>query len=116
MTQPGSWPSIDPGRMVHRITILKQTPGVDISGAVVTWSEFVTAWAAIDPVRGTDIIRSGQDTTQLYLTITMRWQAGILPSMRVRSNNGTYIIQAIQNPGERNVLLVLTCVALTANQ
>ena len=110
------WPSIDPGRMIHRVTLLQQTAGTDASGAIVRWTPFVTTWAAIDPVRGTDVIKAGQDTTQLYLTITIRWQSGVLPSMRVQGNNGTYIVQAIENPGERNILLVLNCVALSANQ
>lgn len=116
MTQPQRWPRIDPGRMVHKIAIQKQTTTTDISGTVVAWSDFVTCWAAIDPVRGMEVLRAGQDTTQLYLTVTIRWQSGIQPNMRVRSNNGTYIIQSIQNPGERNIMLVLNCLALGNSQ
>jgi SPP1 family predicted phage head-tail adaptor len=110
------WPQIDPGQMVHQVTILKQQQSSDISGTTTIWVPFVSTWAQIDPVRGTDVLRSGQATTQLFLTIKIRWQAGVLPSMRVQSLNGTYVIQAIENPGERNVILVLTCLGLGANQ
>lgn len=116
MTTPVTWPSINPGRMVHKITIQRQQTITDISGTVVEWVDFVSCWAAIDPVRGTEVLRAGQDTTQLYLTVVIRWQSGILPNMRVRSNNGTYIIQSIENPGERNVVLVLNCLALGSSQ
>jgi SPP1 family predicted phage head-tail adaptor len=112
------WPKIDPGEMVHQVTILQQTQGVDISGAVTVWTPFVTTWAAIDPVRGTDVLKSGQDTTNLYLTVKVRWQTGIQANMRLLRSDGvtTYIIQAIENVGERNVILVLFCLALGLNQ
>jgi head-tail adaptor len=110
------WPAIDPGRMVHRITILRQVASSDISGTTNVWSPLVTTWAAIDPVKGTDQIAGGQVTTQLLLTVTMYWQRGIASNMRVKTINSTYVIQSLENPGERNLLLVLNCVALKGNQ
>lgn len=111
-----TWPSIDPGEMVHRITILQQVRSSDISGTTVVWAPLLSTWAKIVPVKGTDVIKSGQITTQLFLTTTIFWQAGILPNMRVQSLHGTHEIQSIENPGERNILLVLNCLGLGANQ
>lgn len=111
-----SWPQIDPGKMVHQVTILQQQTVQDISGTSLQWVPFVQTWAQIDPVRGIDVVRSGQDTTKLFLTVKIRWQTGILPKMRVQSLNGTYVIQAIENPGERNIILVLLCLGLGANE
>jgi SPP1 family predicted phage head-tail adaptor len=112
-----SWPKVDPGKMVHQITFLQQVKGTNISGTVMTWAPWLTTWASIDPVRGIDMLKAGQDVTQVYLTIKIRWQTGILPNMRIQSDMGeTYIIQAIENPGERNVILVLTCLAMGLNQ
>jgi SPP1 family predicted phage head-tail adaptor len=110
------WPSIDQGKMVHQITLLQQKTVTDISGAVIQWVPFVTTWASIEPVRGSDVLRSGQATTQLFLTVTIRWQNGVQANMRVQSKHGTYVIQAIENPGERNVILILNCLALSLNQ
>lgn len=107
---------IDPGKMVHWVTILRQTTTTDISGTSIAWVEFVKTWAQIEPVRGAQVLKAGLDTTQLFLTVGIRWQAGILPNMRVQSNNGTYTIQSIENPGERNVILILNCIALNLNQ
>lgn len=111
-----TWPAVNPGEMVHWITILQQTQSEDESGTTTIYAPFVSTWAKIEPVRGTDVIKSGQTTTQLFLTVTIRWQTGILPNMRVRSNNGTYVVQSMENPGERNVLLKLNCLALGSNQ
>ncbi len=112
-----AWPQIDPGKMVHQVTILSQQPVSDISGTSIQWVPFVVTWAEIVPVRGIDVVRSGQDTTKLFLTIRIRWQTGILPKMRLQTVSGdNYIIQAIENPGERNIILVLTCLGLGANE
>lgn len=110
------WPAVNPGELVHWVTIQHQVQSSDISGTTVIWSPLVSTWAKIDPVRGSDVLRSGQATTQLFLAVTIRWQSGILPNQRVQAKNGTYVIQAIENPGERNILLVLNCLGLGANQ
>jgi SPP1 family predicted phage head-tail adaptor len=107
---------LDPGKMVHRISILQETTVSDISGTAAAWTPFVTTWAQIDPVRGIDVLKAGQDTTQLYLTVKIRWQTGIMANMRVQTLNGIYVIQAVENPGERSVILVLNCLALSQNQ
>jgi SPP1 family predicted phage head-tail adaptor len=111
------WPQIDPGKMVHRVTFLGQQKATDASGTVMDWVPVLeNVWAQIEPVKGIDMLKAGQDVTQLYLTVRVYWQTGILPNMRVLTHKGTYIIQAIENPGERNVILVLTCLALGLNQ
>lgn len=111
------WPQIDPGKLVHRITLLVEQEVIDITGSTTEWVPWLTTWAEIEPVRGTDVIRGGQQTTTLFLRVTIRWQAGILPDMRILTDtNQNYIIQSIENPGERNIILTLDCVALSHNQ
>lgn len=111
-----SWPMLDPGKMIHRVRILQQTTVTDISGTAAAWMPFIDTWAQIDPVRGIDVLKAGQDTTQLYSTVKIRWQTGILPNMRLQTLNGSFIIQAVENPGERNVILILNCIGLGLNQ
>lgn len=110
------WPSFDPGTLVHQVQLLRQQVGSGAAGANVSWVTFLTAYAAIEPMRGMDAIRAGQQVSQLTLTVTMRWQSGILPNMRVKSLNGTYLIQSIENIGERNIWLRMTCLGLGANE
>jgi len=115
------WPSIDIGRMRHPITIFAQGPAnpvtYDAAGPLMSPTVFAKALAAIEAVRGTDVIKSGQDTTQLFLTVGMWFQPGILPNMQVQSDNGsTYVIQSVENVLEMNVVLLLNCLGLGLNQ
>lgn len=113
------FPVINVGALRHAITIQAQGPGsppIDASGTVLAWNAFATAIAAIEAVRGTDVIRGGQTTTQLFLTVTMWWQSGILPNMRVLGDNGsTYLIQSVENVLEMSSVLVLNCIGIGAN-
>jgi SPP1 family predicted phage head-tail adaptor len=110
-----NWPTIDPGDLRNQISILQQTPSSDASGSTVTWGPFVTAWAKIDPVRGTDVLKSGQVTTQEFLVITMWYQPGILADMQVQAPNGLYVIQSVENLLEMDIVLRLNCLALGKN-
>lgn len=110
------WQEFDAGDLRHKIEIHQQVAGTDESGAVVTYEKWIETFASIKTTRASDFIKAGQDTAQLYLTITIRWQSGIDSSMRVKSRNGTYTIQAIENIDEMNTWLVLTCIAVGKNQ
>ena len=112
-----SWPKLDPGEAIHQITIMQPSTVQDVSGTAIAFIPFVVAWAKIEPVRGIDVLKSGQDTSQLFITITIFWQAGILPNMQVQTVDGsTYVIRTVENPGKRNVILVLNCLGLGQNQ
>jgi SPP1 family predicted phage head-tail adaptor len=108
---------LDPGEMIHWISILQETTVDDISGTSAVWAPFLSMWAKIDPVRGTDVLKAGQDTAQSFMTIKIRWQPGILANMRVQTLDGTFIIQGKpEDPGNRHVILVLNCIGLGVNQ
>jgi SPP1 family predicted phage head-tail adaptor len=110
------WPTLDSGEMRHQITILQQTKSSDASGNTVVMAPLYTGvWAKIEPVRGTDVIRSGQVTTQLFLTVSIWWQAGIMADMQVQTLNGLYVIQSVENLLEMDAVLKLNCVALGRN-
>lgn len=116
----GITPVPDVSQFIHAITLqeygLGSPPVYDDAGPVMSWNDFQSAMAAVVPVRGIDVIRGGQGTTQLFLTITMWWSPGILPNMRVVSDNGSkYVIQSIENILERNIVLVLNCLGLGPN-
>lgn len=112
------WPTVDPGNMRSRVAILRQTaPTTDISGTVEGgWETFLTTWARVEPLTGKESVRNGQTTAQLQILVTILYQPGILSNMRVRSDNGTYLIQAIANPEELNYRLNLICLALGENE
>jgi SPP1 family predicted phage head-tail adaptor len=110
---PDPWPKLNAGEMIHRVTIQRMVPAVGRTGNTFNWTDWSTGvWAKIVPVRGTDVVKGGQDTTQLYVTISIWWMPGILASMRVVGNGKTYVIQSVENIQERNIVLVLNCLLL----
>jgi len=51
------------------------------------------------------------------VTITMFWQGGILPNMRIVADTGSvFVVQSIENLQELNVVLQLNCLGLGNNQ
>jgi hypothetical protein len=120
VTVSNGWPSLNVGALRHSITVQIQGLGspitYDAAGPKLAWNPFTTAMASVVPVRGTDVIKAGQVTTQLFVTVTMWWQPGILPNMQVLNDNGsTYVIQSVENILEMDVVLVLNCLGLAAN-
>jgi len=109
------WPSLDPGELRHQITILAPVAATDVSGSTVALVPLVTCYAKIDVVKGLDVIRSGQETTQLYLIVSMWWQAGIAANMQVQALNGLYLIESVENVLELDVVLKLNCLAIGKN-
>jgi|ERR1700733_11990146 len=122
----GLWPSINPGALRHIITRLNQVIGSDSSGANISYapaSPPVTAFAEIKILSGTDAIKAGQDVAQITAEVTIRgygnpqyvatWQ----PNQRIMIPNGnTFVIKAIRNIEERNILLVLVCIGIGLNE
>jgi len=116
----GGFPIIDIGKLRHLVTIQKQgpasPPNFDAAGPKSVWNPFTTAMAAIDIVSGTEVIRGGLTVTELYLIVTMYYQPGITPDMRVASDNGsTYLIRSVANVMEMNAVLELNCLGLQEN-
>lgn len=112
-------PWMDPAKLRHRVTFLKQLPSSDASGATVNWvagSPPDTCWAEIAPMRAEDVIKGGQDVSQVRITVTTRYKAGRVPNSRLQTPNGSiFLIEGIQNVLEMNQWLVLTCLGLGAN-
>lgn len=108
----------DPGERRHRIRILQPVTGSDASGSNVTYSELLQTWAKIVPTRATDVVRNGQQVSQAYLVINVRYRKEIQPNMQVQWVNSqtTYLIQGIENIEERNQELNLMCLAFGPNQ
>ena len=104
------------GDLCHSITILSATASSDASGNIATYTPFLTGVRAkIDPVRGVELIRSGQDVTQTFITVTIRYVPGITSQMQVQAYHGLYSIRSIENVLERNRVLKLLCLAIGNN-
>jgi len=105
------------GDLRHSINILAPTSYT--SGASGMVPVYTTAFsgvrAKLDPVRGIELIRSGQDVSQVFITVTIRYMPGITTQMQVQAYHGTYRIQSIENVLERNRVLKLMCIGVSLN-
>jgi SPP1 family predicted phage head-tail adaptor len=112
-------PVMDPGRLRHLITFLNPVTSIANAGAEVDWvasSPPETARAEIAPFRGIDVIKAGQDISQVMIMITLRYRSDVLANRRIQAPNGSqYVIRAVQNVLERNRWMELTCMALGSN-
>jgi SPP1 family predicted phage head-tail adaptor len=108
------WPTIDPGRMIHRITIVRQVNTTDVSGAKVDYETHVICWAEkFEGIVGLEQYRSGQYTSQKFPGFRIHYVPGVLDNMRVRMQSGEeYAIRYIENPRNQNIVLELNCIAL----
>ena len=111
-----SWPAINSGELRHRITFLRQTSVQDISGEGVAWlpdSPPFQVYAKIEPLSAAETIRNGQDIGQTMARVTVRYNAEIKDTLRfVSPNGGLWIIKAIQNLLEMDIVMVMTCSSL----
>ena len=90
--------------------------GSDISGAKINYTPFLTTWAEIQYVRGSDVLTGGQIVTQSFMTVRMGFRQGVASNMQVQTANGKYVIQSIENELEMNAVLILNCVAIAGPQ
>jgi hypothetical protein len=119
------FPSLNPGDLRHWIWFLEQSTsqptGADDCNNCdtgISWAKGnppLGAWAKIEAVRGTDLIRAGLDSTILYLTVTIWYQPGVSAQMHILSpTNCEYVINSVENVLLMNHILVLNCQAIGA--
>jgi SPP1 family predicted phage head-tail adaptor len=96
-------PYLDPARMNAQITFLEPVTGADASGTTVTaqvGNPPDTAWAEVLPVRGTDVIKAGQDVSKTYVTATVNYRPDNPRSAQDKfqdSRGFVYVIQSVQD-------------------
>ena len=109
------------GSLRHRIDILQRVPTLGMAGTATSLQPFLAnVPAAIEPASASDTIRSGQDVSEVNIPVTIDFYPGIRSNMVVRFNRAgsveQYYIKGIINPEERNVSLILMCLALGENE
>jgi len=100
-----------PGDLRHRITIQTRTATTDgAGGSTYAWATHVTAWASVMPIGARESMMHGGLGGSITHRIRMRYQAGILPSMRVSHRSRILKIEGVRNVDEENRWLELDCV------
>ena len=85
------------GRLRHRVSIRALQAAKDPTNGQVTktWSEFATVFAAVEPMSAKQFDGAEQNSSKVMTVVTIRWRAGILPSMRIHHGNRILEIQGV---------------------
>lgn len=98
-------------RLIHVVTLQEQEHEQDpATGAVsVTWADWlVDEPAEFVPVSGREFIQSAGKQAQVSARATIRWRAGVDPSMRLIFDGRAYNIQAVlPDPSARRWLTLM---------
>jgi SPP1 family predicted phage head-tail adaptor len=98
------------GNLRQRITIKTDTLTDDGSGGVTkTPSTHATAWAKVEPISSREAYQQGQLQGSISHRVTLRYQAGIRPKMRVEWGSRTFQIVGVRTETEEGRIVVLDC-------
>lgn len=102
------------GDLDNRITIQEKAPTTQnqYGEEVPSWSDVITVWAAIEPLKGREYLESKLAAAEVTTRIRMRYQPGvdITPAMRVSWSSRVFEIVDVINPKMANKELQLMCV------
>ena len=100
---------INPGRLKHRVTIMRyQKTEDDLGNAVHELSPFRKCWAEIRPVRGKEHLEYYKNVNDLMCKITIR-HTDVTEKDVILYNGRQFQINYITNPLEDNYYLELMC-------
>jgi SPP1 family predicted phage head-tail adaptor len=80
--------------------------GDEITGHTVVETD---VWAAVEPIRGRELVESGRDVTEGWALIRIRYQPGLDAIKRVQHGIDVYDVENVRNPNNSNRVLELTC-------
>lgn len=85
------------GRLRHRVSIraLRITKDPTTGQVTKAWQEFAKVFAAVEPMTGKQFDGAEQNSSRVMTTVTIRWRAGVLPSMRIHHGSRILEIQAV---------------------
>ncbi len=100
-------------RLRHRVTIERKTAGADAWGQLVeTWETVAIVPAEVWPLSGREFVAAQAEQAGVTTRITIRYQAGIEPAMRVTHDGRTYNIKAVLPDPTARRHLTLMCESL----
>ncbi|MFK7695401.1 phage head closure protein [Paenibacillus sp. HJGM_3] len=101
---------MEAGRLRHRITLEQFTTSPDGAGGVTeAWVAFETVWAAVEPLRGREMVEHQQIQSGVTHRVRRRYRSGINSKMRIKFGGRIFRIDSVINPDERNREMQLMC-------
>ena len=109
-------PSLRAGSMRDRVQIQSRTDSIDAGGQEQsTWTTIYTCWAEINQYVASNKEDLGVRVNSLQAKVTTRYNAVIIPTMRVLVNNtgDLYIIDQVADPDGIKFVMDLHCTKRT---
>lgn len=98
------------GDLRQRVTINSKTASQDSFGAEqITWVEFATVWAAVEPLTGREFMDARQITAEVTTRVRIRKLDGVIPEMQVVFGSKVYDVLAVLHVEERKREMQLMC-------
>ncbi len=92
----------------HRITFQTRTDTTDSQGGFTgSWSDLVTVWGRVEPVRSNAVNFAGRVQTQRTHTCVIRHRTDITTEMRMTFDSRTFQIKGTLRPDEKKFFLVM---------
>lgn len=101
---------MDIGKLRQRITFQKLEQTKDEFGEMLgEWSDFKTVWAEVKPVSGRQFFAAKQINSEISHNIYIRYNADLLPNMRIKYKDRVFDILYLMNVNESNTLMQIYC-------
>ena len=98
------------GQLRHQIELQSPTDVEDGEGGVTqTWATFARRMAAIEPLRGRELIEARQVAANVTHQVRLRYEPGVTPRCRVLFGDRILNIDSVIDLEERHIELSLLC-------
>lgn len=102
------------GALDQRVTLEQRVEGQDEAGQPFEdWLPVFDAWAAVEPLRGREVIRADAVANITDVLVKLRYRPGVTNAMRIRHGDDVYDIASVANikSADREVELLCKRVA-----
>ena len=91
------------GRLTQRVRIERPVKTRNSLGEqLVTWEEFATVWAAVEPLSGGELTSLRAELADVTARIRIRYRPGVRPEMRIVHGSAVYNIASAIDVGSRH--------------
>ena len=102
------------GKLRHRIVIEEKSVTRTDSGAeTVSWTEYDTLWASVEPLSGREMEMAKQIHDEISVRVWIRHRSGVVPEMRISWDSRTFDIVSVINTAGRDIKMQLMCREIT---
>lgn len=102
--------SVEIGDLRHRITFQEPVKIPDgHAGHTVSWQDFVTVWASVEPLSGREYFYAHQIKNEVSHRVKVRHREDLSEEMRIKWNGRIMKIESIIDPKAGRRILEILC-------